>query len=117
MECVDSEASRAQNLDPVAVTGMKLHPAAGGLQAGYLPLRPQQLLPCGSGSLGPAQSDQDADGVEYQPPAWAQQPGCLGHPAGRITPQACPALGDSHIETAVAEGGVPQYLQLKVTTV
>ena len=109
VECLDGETGLAQDGDPVPVAGVKLHASAGGVQAGHLTLGVQQFGPRWAGALWQAHGGQDAGGVEHQPAAGPQQPGGLGDPPGRVTPQARPALGDHQVKAGAAKrdiGGV-----------
>jgi hypothetical protein len=78
----------------------------GRLQTVNLALRVQQFVSGVSGHAGLAHGQQDAGGVEYQSPAWAEEPGRFGDPAGRVAPQAGAALGDNQVEAAGAERDV-----------
>jgi hypothetical protein len=106
VECINGEAGGAQDLAPLTVTGVELYAVTGRLQTGNLALRVQQFVSGVSGHAGLAHGHQDAGGMEYQPPAWAKEPGRFGDPAGRVAPQACTAFGDSQVETAGGERDV-----------
>jgi hypothetical protein len=100
MQRVDEEAVVAQDLDPLAVTGVELYPAPQSNQAACLALRVEQFAEGRSVRSGGAHGGQDGGGVKHQPPAGPQQPGGLGYPAGRIAPQAGAAFGDGQVEAA-----------------
>jgi hypothetical protein len=82
---------------------MELDPAAGPLDPPQAPLRSLQAFLREALLVGHAEGGQDAVGQEHQPPARAQQPGRLGHPAVGIAPDAGPVLADDQVEAPTGE--------------
>ena len=100
-EVVDGKAAGAQDRDPLPVAGMELRPAASPVTRRYVShCGRSSSRQAGAGRFRRAQGDQDARGVEHQPPSCPQQPSGFRDPADRVAPQARPALRHGQIEAA-----------------
>src|ERR1039458_219403 len=103
-QVLDVESGASQETDPIAVVEVELHALFVGP---FVPVhaevvapevRPRRYLGVG---IGHGEHEQRAVAEEDQPSPGSEQPGCLGDPAIRVTPDRRAVLADRAVEAGI----------------